>query len=63
MIKHHTGIIRIRPATTSKCGNPSNPHDAIKHNFTSIKKTPDFPKTRGLRIKISMKLVYQYNFL
>ena len=38
--------------------NPSSPHDALKHHFTSLKR--DFPTSKAFRIQISMKLVYQY---
>ena len=33
--------------------NPFSPHDALKHHFTSL-------TTKGFRMKISMKLFYQY---
>ena len=38
--------------------NPLSPHAALKHHFTSLKKPLHFPRTRGIRMKISMKLVY-----
>ena len=40
--------------------NPLSPHDALKHHFTTLKNTLNFPKTKGFRTKISMKLEYQY---
>ena len=40
--------------------NPLSPHDALKHHFTSLKNSLNFPTTKGYRTKISMKLVYQY---
>ena len=40
--------------------NPLSPQDAIKHHFTSPKKTLNFPTTKGFRTKISMKLVHKY---
>ena len=39
---------------------PLSPHDALKHNFTSLKNRLNFPTTKGCRLKISMKLFYQY---
>ena len=40
--------------------NPFSAHDALKHYFTSLKKTLNFPTTKGFGTKMSMKLVYQY---
>ena len=40
--------------------NPLNPHNALKHHFTIPENRLNFPTTRGLRMKISMRLVYQY---
>ena len=40
--------------------NPLSPHDASKHHFTSLKNRPNFLTTKGLRMKISLKLVCQY---
>ena len=40
--------------------NPLSPHDALKHHFTSQKNRLNFHTTKGFRMKISMKLVYQY---
>ena len=42
--------------------NPLSPHDAVKQHFTSLK--TNFPTTKGFRLTIFMKLVYQLgNFL
>ena len=38
--------------------NPLSPHDALKCHLPE--KRPNFPTTMGFRMKISMKLVYQY---
>ena len=38
----------------------SNPHDTLKHHFTSLKTDLIFPTTKGFRMNISMKLVYRY---
>ena len=40
--------------------NPLSTHDALKHDFTSLKNIFNFPTTEGFRTKIPMKLVYQY---
>ena len=40
--------------------NPLSPHDALKHHFISLQTHFNFPKIKGFRTKISMKLVYQY---
>ena len=40
--------------------NPLSLHDALKYQFTSLKKILNFPTNKGFRTKISMKLVYQY---
>ena len=40
--------------------NPLSPHGSLKNHFTYLKKTIDFPTTKGFRSKMSMKLFYQY---
>ena len=40
--------------------NHLSPHDALKHNFISVKTDLISPITKGFRMKISKKLVYQY---
>ena len=40
--------------------NPLSLRDELKHNFTSPKNKLNFPTTQGLRVKISMKLFFQY---
>ena len=40
--------------------NHVDPHDALKHHFTSLKKTLNFPTTKDFRMRISMKLVDHY---
>ena len=40
--------------------NPLSPHDALKHRFASLKNRINFPTTKGFRMNIPMKLVYQF---
>ena len=44
----------------SKWITPLNPHDALKHHFTSLKTDFIWSKPRVLVRKFSMKLVYKY---
>ena len=39
--------------------NSLSPH-ALKHHFTSLKTDGIFLQNKGLRMKMSMKLAYQY---
>ena len=39
---------------------PLSLHDALKHHFISLKRSPNFPIIMVFRMNISMKLVYQY---
>ena len=40
--------------------NPLSPHDAFKHFFYIPENKQNFPTAKSFRIKISMRLVYQY---
>ena len=42
------------------CSNPLSPHDAPKASVCVSENRLNFPITRGFRMNISMKLVYQY---
>ena len=57
-----SNIDHLNQIRTEKCSfvNPLSPHDALKHHFTSLKTDLIFPTTKGFRMKISIKLFYQY---